>query len=426
MTTGLLALIIVALILLQVLVFVLIGLYRRKCQYRKIEEEGHKNSAVPESTEPVLRDTDASEKTRKDFREFRVQRRELENRDGDICSFYLTPADGQPLPAFKPGQFLTFRLSIQDPVSQQEKTIVRCYSLSDRPNPEYYRITVKRVSPPADRPELPPGLSSGYFHDQVHEGSSLMVKAPSGHFHLMEDSSQPVVLIGGGIGITPMLSMLNTLLHSGSKREIWLYYGVRNGNEQIMKEHLRSLADKHENFHLHVCYSAPLEADREGIDYQHRGWVDVPLLRDTLKLARYQFYICGPKQMMESLVPGLEEELGVDAADIFYESFGPATLTRKSSPADRDESKPAPSVTVTFSKSGKQLAWNPAAGSLLEFAEEQGIEVESGCRAGSCGCCQTRLEAGEILYNQQPDADVEPGCCLLCISTPKSDITLAA
>ncbi len=92
------------------------------------------------------------------------------------------------------------------------RTITRCYSLSDRPDPAHYRVTIKRVPPPADRPELPPGLSSSHFHDQVHEGDVLRVKAPSGHFLIDPDPGVPAVLIGGGIGITPMMSMLRWCL----------------------------------------------------------------------------------------------------------------------------------------------------------------------------------------------------------------------
>jgi len=221
-----------------------------------------------------------------------------------------------------------------------------------------------------------------------------------------------------------MLSMINTLLQDGSARELWLYYGVRDGNEQIMQQHLKALAAAHANFHLHLCYSKPLASEVEGVDYQHRGRVDIPLLRATLKLMRYQFYVCGPKAMMESLVPGLED-WGVDTRDIHYESFGPATLVRHAQSASAPGATQGQPVTITFSHSGRRVAWNPAAGSLLAFAEEQGIAVESGCRAGSCGSCQTALEAGEVEYSQQPDADIEPGHCLLCISAPKTDLTLA-
>ena len=424
MTVGMLALIIIAILLLQLAILAFTGFYRRRCQYRDIDRRVNEpqtlkaQGSAPFST--VV--TKASSASWEGFREFRVQRREVENKDTSVCSFYLVPIDGQPLPGFRPGQFLTFRLATKDPVTHQPKTVVRCYSLSDRPQPNYYRVSIKRMAAPTDQPEVPPGLSSNFFHDHVRERNTLEVKAPSGHFHLTEDEPLPMVLIGGGIGITPMLSIINTLLESGSQREIWLYYGVHNGTEMIMKRHLQQLDDEYENFHLHLCYSAPDGKETEGVDYQHRGRVDIPLLKKTLKPMRYQFYVCGPKTMMESLVPGLEA-WGVDARDIYYESFGPATLVRREKP---ESMTAAQTVTVTFRKSGKCVSWDPSTNSLLDFAEENNIAVESGCRAGSCGCCQTTLESGEIEYNQQPDAEIEPGHCLLCISTPKGDLTLAA
>lgn len=358
------------------------------------------------------------------FREFVVQRRVIEDDAGSVCSFHLAPADSLPLPAYRPGQFLTFRLAIPDPAGGEPKSVVRCYSLSDRPRPDHYRVSIKRVPPPPDQPDAPPGRSSGYFHDHVQEGDRLQVRAPSGHFHLM-DTPHPIVLIGGGIGITPMLSIANTLLEQGDPREIRLYYGVRNGGEEVMKEHLRALATAHPNFHLHVCYSNPHAGEREGEDYQHAGRIDVALLRATLKLARYQFYICGPPPMMESLVPALEE-WGVDSADIHYEAFGPASLARREKSEREVRAVDDQAIAVTFGRSGKTLTWDPTADSLLEFAENNGIAVESGCRAGSCGCCQTALESGAVRYNQEPDAEIAPGHCLLCISTPSADITLAA
>ena len=145
------------------------------------------------------------------------------------------------------------------------------------------------------------------------------------------------------------------------------------------------------------------------------------MLRSTLKLMRYQFYVCGPKPMMESLVPGLAS-WRVESRDIFYESFGPATLIRH----DKPISVNVEPITVTFGQSDRRIGWSAKAASLLELAEENGVDVASGCRAGSCGSCQTRLIAGEVEYQQQPDAEIEPGHCLLCISTPKCDITLAA
>lgn len=425
MTTGTLALTILAAILAQVAVMALIGFYRRRRLYRDLDGRGSRSPApsMPTAEDRGSTVPSSAGGTWAGFREFSVHRREFEDRGRSVCSFYLAPTDGQPLPSFRPGQFLTFRLVIEDATMAESKTVVRCYSLSDAPRPDHYRVSIKRVPAPLNHPDVPPGVSSGFFHDHVQEGDRLMVKAPSGHFHLIEDEPLPIVLVGGGIGITPMLSILNSVLEHGIGRQVWLFYGVRNGSEHVLKGHLETLADRHANFHLHVCYSAPGDDDVAGADYQHHGRVDLSLLRNTLKLARYQFYICGPKPMMESLVPALEE-WGVDTADIHYESFGPATLVKHEKP----EQTPgvAPTVNITFSRSGKRLTWDPTADSLLEFAETNAIDVDSGCRAGSCGSCQTVVTAGEVEYSQQPDADIEPGHCLLCIATPRCDLVLEA
>ncbi len=425
MTTSTLALIILAAILVQVAVVMLSGFYRRKRQYRSLDARKPDTGKIASSSTATASSTErlTTDRSQENFKEFVVQRREIEDDNQSICSFYLVPADGKSLAGYRPGQFLTFKLQIEDPNSHELKTVVRCYSLSDAPRPDYYRVSIKRVPAPVGQPDLPPGLASSFFHDHVQQGSRLWLKAPAGHFHLMDDEPLPIVLIGGGIGITPMLSILNTLLENGIKREIWLYYAVCNGSEQIMKTHLQTLARSYDNFHLHLCYSAPNENDVEGVDYQHRGFVDIPLLRTTLKLMRYQFYVCGPRPMMESLVPGLED-WGVDSADIYYESFGPASIIRHTK-AEQAVVATQP-ITVTFGRSGKSIPWDVSADSLLAFAEANDIEVESGCRAGSCGACQTAVISGELDYNQEPDADIVPGHCLLCISTPKNDLTLDA
>ena len=422
MTTGTLALIILGVISAQVIIAMLLIIGRRK---HELNTSKNTSAAVVSTPSPILAkqtvDRSSSDSIWEGYREFSVQRKEFEDNNQSICSFYLVPLDAKPLPVFNPGQFLTFKLLIDDPVSHESKTIVRCYSLSDAPSPDYYRISVKRVSAPVSHPDVPPGLSSSFFHDQIQEGSKILLKAPSGHFYWKEHKLLPIVLIGGGIGITPMLSILNTVLEREVNNEIWLYYGLRNGDEHIMKSQIQMLARTHTNFHLHICYSAPNESDTKGIDYQHKARVDLPLLRATLKLMHYQFYVCGPKPMMESLVPGLED-WGVNKKDIYYESFGPATLSRQKqqSPSLKHEE----AINITFSKTGKSVFWDPKADSLLEFAEANNINVESGCRAGSCGSCQTAVTAGEVDYNQKPDADISPGHCLLCISKPKNNLTL--
>ncbi|MCW8891542.1 MAG: 2Fe-2S iron-sulfur cluster-binding protein [Sedimenticola sp.] len=416
MNTGSLALIIAALLFAQTAAMLLSGYYRHWRQHKHRLQSGNTSAATARTTLPT---TSREKKAAgwSGFREFEVKHRVIEDTDGQICSFYLVPMDGKPLPAFQPGQFLTFRLSTDN------EPLTRCYSLSDRPRPDYYRVTIKRVLSPSNETGLPPGRSSNYFHDQITQGSRLQIKAPAGQFHLDQESDRPLVLIGGGIGITPMLSMLEHLLVIGSEREIWLFYGARNSREAIMSQRLRTLEQQHPNFHLHLCFSQPLEGDLEGGNYQHHGRVDIDLLRKTLPLAGYPFYLCGPPAMMQSLVPGLEA-LGIDPANIHYEAFGPASLPGRQSATPDLPPENATAHQVYFSRSGRQITWQPGGGSLLELAETEGIEVDSGCRAGGCGACQTRLESGEVHYESPPDADIASGHCLLCTTTPKSNLVL--
>ncbi len=360
------------------------------------------------------------------FRALQVARKVSEDAAGSVCSFYFTPEDGKPLPAFLPGQFLTFRLHVPAAAGGTE-ALVRCYSLSDAPAPESYRVTIKRVGPPPGT-EHPPGRSSNYFHDLVEVGTSLQVRAPSGHFFL-DPGETPVVLVAGGIGITPLLSMLNWSLAEQPGREIWLFYGVRDGREAIMGDHLAALAAAHPNFHPRLCYSQPRPDDQLGRDYHHRGRVDVTLFRLELPLKPFHFFVCGPTSMMESLIPALED-WGVPPDRIHFEAFGPASISRRqTAPAPIDASRVMPTgevIQVNFAKTGRQLAWTPGITSLLELAEANGIGVDSGCRAGSCGTCQTRIKDGEVVYRQPPDYDPEPGTCLLCLCTPKTHLTLEA
>lgn len=352
------------------------------------------------------------------LRNFRVERKVSEDAAQQICSFYLVPEDGKPLPEFLPGQFLTFKLNAPD---AGVNAVIRCYSLSDAPQSSAYRVSIKRAPAPAGS-SFAPGISSNYFHDHVAVGSVLQLRAPSGHFHI-DRAQSPVVLIGGGIGITPMLSMLNWSLNAQPGREVWLFYGVRHADELVMRAHLEALAAKHPNFHLHFCLS---DAQALGA-YQHNSRVDVELLRRLLPLKPYHFYICGPTPMLASLVPGLED-WGVPDAHIHFEAFGPASILRKKRPNSEVPlaTQGTGAVMVHFAKSGKQLPWQPGMGSLLEFAEANGIAIDSGCRSGGCGTCQTTIQSGEVAYTQSPDCDPEPGSCLLCVCTPKTAVTLEA
>ncbi|MCW2310784.1 2Fe-2S iron-sulfur cluster-binding protein [Rhodoferax antarcticus] len=423
MTSLHLLLWIVGAILLQLAIYMTIGFWRHWQTYEALRTTVI-DAGLPGKLNDDPVDSGPVAAAWAGWRAFKVTHKVMENASQDICSFHLAPQDGQPLPAFMPGQYLTFRLAIAS-LQGGTESITRCYSLSDGPRSNGYRISIKRAPAPPNSAH-PPGRSSNFFHDLVHLDSLLQVRAPAGHFHI-DHSDAPVVLLGGGIGITPMLSMVNWCIAERPEREVWLFYGARHDQELMAHAHLEALADLHSNFHLYFCLSDTDKGTALGSKYQHQGRVDIDLLRRLLPLKPYHFYLCGPTPMLASLVPALED-WGVPDARIHFEAFGPACVKRKSAALAPGAAAPAPSadtaVMVTFAKSGRQEAWQPGSGNLLAFAEALGIAVDSGCRAGSCGSCQTSIRHGEVSYAQAPDFDPDPGNCLMCVCTPKTPLTL--
>ena len=349
------------------------------------------------------------------WRKFVIEEKTAETRD--ISSFYLVPHDGRELPAFLPGQYLTFNLRVPN----QPKPVTRCYSLSQSPEQnQSYRVSIKRLGPPPKQPDMPPGVGSGHFHGDLNQGDIVDVKAPSGHFHLDIEHQGPVVLIGGGIGLTPVLSMLNYIADTGSQRETWLFYGLNNSSEHIMPEHLREIEQLLFNFHLVVCYSRPLDEDTLGHDYEIPGHVSVDLFKKLLPSNNYHYYLCGPPPMMDSITEGLKD-WGVPDDCVHFEAFGPATVKK----VVHDQKENA-AHEVVFVRSGKKLKWDNSSGSLLEFAEKNDIAMDSGCRAGNCGTCLIAIRSGEIEHISPTGMEVEKGSCLACIAVPKSALEVDA
>ena len=352
------------------------------------------------------------------FRKFTVAQKSTECED--VNSFYLAPHDRKPLPPFKPGQYLTFNLDIPG----RDKPVVRCYSLSDSPTrPDCYRVTIKREPAPPDKPGVPPGLASGFFSDHVTEGDLLNVKAPTGHFYLDMTKNTPICLLGGGVGLTPMLSMAKAVAESGSRREVWLFFGCRSAGEHMLREDLNKLR-RHDNIRVFVCYSRPGKGETKGEDYDREGRVTIDVLKELLPSNNYEFFMCGNGAFMKALNDGLEA-WGVPEKDIHYEAFGPATVKKKAAPAAAAVAA-GPACKITFAKSGKELDWNPAMANLLDFALENGLRIESGCRAGGCGVCSVAIKSGSVDYLKKPDAAAEGGSCLTCICRPTGDLVLDA
>ena len=355
------------------------------------------------------------------FRTFAVDRKVPESET--ITSFYLAPQDGEPLPGFLPGQFLTFRLQVPG----HPRPVLRTYSLSDSPNhPEYYRVSIKRLTPPAVPPDLPAGLASSYFHDQVGPGSELCVKSPRGKFHLDPTDDTPVVLLSGGVGLTPTISMLNAIVESGSPRAVWFVHGTRNDREHAMGQHVRRLAAENENVHVHVSYSEPLPDDADGRDYDSRGRIDIGLLKRLLPPAAYDFYLCGPPPFMKSLYNGLLE-WGVAESRIYYEFFGPVTALKEGVVEARrpdEDAAAAGELTVRFARSGIAAQWDPSAESILALAEEQGLRPDFSCRTGICHTCISKLIEGDVTYVTEPLDRPDPGCVLICCSVPRTHVVI--
>ena len=274
----------------------------------------------------------------------------------NVTSFYLAADDGEPLATFLPGQFLPLKLDIPG----QYQPVLRTYSLSDSPAASHYRLTIKRETAPPDRPDAYPGVASNFFHDEVNVGSRVLAQSPRGRFVLDPSRERPVVLLGGGIGVTPLVSMLTAIAESGSRCEAWFIHGARHGREHAMGELVRQLAAAHGHVHTHIRYSKPASEDTAGQDYDDEGHVDIELLEHLLPDRNFDFYLCGPTPFMRSLFDGLVD-WGIPADRIHYEFFGPASaLTGRAQVSTPKRVagtvECCDETEVTFSKAGVKAA----------------------------------------------------------------------
>lgn len=266
-----------------------------------------------------------------DWRDFRIAKKIKES--AEITSFYLQPVDNKKLPSYKPGQYISIRTVVPKLNYMQP----RQYSLSDKPSPDYYRISVKKESGlPADEPEavIHPGYISNVLHDEKNEGDILSVSHPAGEFfHDSEvDKDVPVVLLSAGVGLTPMVSILNTLLDRGSTKRISFIHGARNTSVQAFGQHIRDAAQKHENVTTSFFIGNPEpQKDIEGVHYHHTGRVRPDVLDRTQDLQLHdentKYFICGPEGFMSAMEKQLLG-LGVTPERIHMEVFGTGEIIR--------------------------------------------------------------------------------------------------
>ena len=245
------------------------------------------------------------------FRKFIVDRKVVESEV--ITSFYLKPEDNKGIADFIPGQYISIKLEI----AGETFTHIRQYSLSDAPSKDYYRISVKREA----GTENPDGMVSNYLHDGVNEGDILKVSAPAGDFVLDTDKKTPVVLLSGGVGLTPMMSMLKTIVEDQPERKVTFIHAAANGNVHALRDEVEEVS-KLENVNSYFFYDSPTEEDRINNRFDVEGYVTRDWLKEKVNTKVADFYFCGPVPFMKAINRSLKE-IGVTEDRIHFEFFGP-------------------------------------------------------------------------------------------------------
>jgi uncharacterized protein len=340
------------------------------------------------------------------WRAFRIA--QVVDESSVVRSFILEPADGGPAATHQAGQYLPVRTTLPG----DAEPVQRNYTLSVAPSDARYRISVKRD-----------GRFSSHLHS-LRAGDVIEARAPAGNFLIDPAERRPVVLLAGGIGVTPMLAMLRHLEHEGKRtgriRPTWFFHAARNAAERAFDAELSELvAAAHGAVRRIRLLTDATAAGPEA--YDHIGLIDMDMLRASLPFDDYDFYLCGPVPFMQALYDGLRG-LNIADARIHAEAFGPASSLRRR-PDLGGEAGPAPvpatqPVSVAFVRSGKEVVWAPASGSLLDFAEVNGLSPEFSCRNGSCGTCRTRIIDGEAAYATSPTAQIAQDECLICCAMP--------
>ncbi|TFW23737.1 2Fe-2S iron-sulfur cluster-binding protein [Duganella callida] len=328
----------------------------------------------------------------RNWRPFKVMDAVAES--ADVRSFYLQPADGQGVAAHQPGQFISVRAAGQ----------IRSYTVSDAPNGRWYRISVKRD-----------GAVSTWLHAHLTPGAQIELMGPGGDFIFDAGTQRPVVMLSAGIGITPMIAMLNGLLVNGSrtrhKHAIHFIHAARSADEMPFHQHLQTLAAGHGNLHLHLQHSST------------QGRLTIDTVKRLLPFDDYDFYLCGPDGFMQAMHDGLRK-LNIADQRIRFETFGRG----QSRHSDTSAAVAAELVPVHFAQSGVEVMWDGTQSSLLELAEAHGLEAAAGCRSGLCGSCAVGLKGGEVAYTRSCGAQPEAGQVLLCSVRPRAGsgtVTLA-
>jgi ferredoxin-NADP reductase/MOSC domain-containing protein YiiM len=347
------------------------------------------------------------------FRPLRVSRIDQESRS--VISLLLMPADGRPLVAAQPGQFVVLRLRPKP----DAPPLLRSYSLSDTPSADHYRVSIKQ--------ELN-GVASTYLHSHVQLGDVLDVSAPRGVFTL-RPGDRPIVLLSAGVGATPVLAMLHALAAGTSSRQVWWLYGARNRDDHPFAQESRGLVQALPHSRSRILYSRPGPDDRLGLEFNATGHLGIPVL-DELGVPRdADFYLCGPSAFLQDLSVALGA-WGVATDRVHKEIFGPGESMTPgvSDAAVRPVHAPAGPAgegpQVSFARSNLTVRWDEKYQSLLELAEACDVPVRWSCRTGVCHNCESGLVSGTVSYRPDPLDPPAAGDLLICCSQPQEDVVI--
>lgn len=340
------------------------------------------------------------------LRPFRVADVVPESRS--IASFVLEPVDGEPLPAWRPGQFLTLRVH----PAGAPRALLRSFSLAAAPDPRRYRLGIKRE-----------GIVSSHLHDRVRPGDVIDVGAPRGTFTLDPAGNDPIALLSAGVGGTPVLAMLESLSAAASARDVWWVHGARNRAEHAFAEEARQHVAGLPGGRSHTRYSRPAASDLLGSDYDAEGHVTLEVLQELGVPLDAQCYLCGPMAWMRELAGGLLTS-GVAPERIHTEIFGSEPLEGAERPPHQPPGEPGAGPEVAFTTSALTVRWDPGFRSLLELAEACDVPVRWSCRTGVCHSCECGLVDGDVAYDPDPLEPPEHGRALICCSRPVSPVAL--
>lgn len=241
------------------------------------------------------------------FKPFRIADKKRESEV--IVSFLLEPTDGNGVPSYQPGQYLTVRVP-----EGNDSTTMRNYSLSSAPRPDHFRISVKAEEG---------GVVSNQLHS-MEVGDELEVGPPCGEFFLdlTEHHERPLVLLSAGVGVTPILSILESVLAEEPRRDVVFIHGAINGRTHAFGDTVRSLTEQHENLTAHVRYSDPTDQDRTEARHDSEGFIDAELIESLVPKRDCDYYFCGPKPFMASIYQQLLA-WGIPGTQVHFEFFGP-------------------------------------------------------------------------------------------------------